>query len=479
MNTTVSQGDTRLKDEGLKQENRIKVEAVLKAVSYAIAFTGFLSIAGQVGIIFSSVFLALVIAAVFIDFKNSPGPREEGNASSPAPEGVTPMSPSSSVSSHVPRWVVNTLSIIIISLSFYRLYTKDFVDTTVEAILLLTAVKFLEEKKFRDYMQIYIMSVFMLAGSALMSIDLMFLFYFMILFPLTSTAIVILTYETEFPGLRLKRSDLSKIVLRALLIPLMSIPLSAVIFVILPRTNFHFLGFLNRAGIGRAGFTDNVNLGEVSSIQLDTSVIFRAQMERLNETQLYWRGIVFDEFDGTSWKSVDRDSLRNMQESRPKGKRVNQTIYLEPYDNRYLFTLDMPVYVSGTGTYLSKNYTVRYLRNINSTMRYDVVSVLPESYPASANDAAKDKGLPGNFSPAIINLAKSLTTGNTQRQAITTIFNYLHNGRFRYALDKLPVSSKPLEEFLFKSRYGNCEYFASAMAVMLRSIEIPARLVGG
>ncbi|MBF0565088.1 MAG: DUF3488 domain-containing transglutaminase family protein [Nitrospirae bacterium] len=430
----------------------VKVDAVLKAFSYAIALVGYLSVARNVGALFSAIFLALALTAIYLDYKRTV---------------------------HVPRWMVNTLSLLVISYSVYRYFTEDIVEPTVEAIMVLTAIKFLEDKKFRDYMQIYILSVFMLAGSALMSIDLIFLVFFIALFFLISTSIVILTFYTEMPDLQLRGKEMRKIVTRSLLIPLMSIPLSAAIFVTLPRTNFHFLGFLNRAGIGRAGFTDNVNLGEVSSIQLDTSVIFRAGMMPVNDDQLYWRGIVFDKFDGNSWKSEKREFVRDLRELQPKGKRVSQIIYLEPYDNKYLFTLDRPLYVNAAGVDLFNDFTIKYHRNINSTMRYDVVSLMSTSYPDSDANARRFLELPAGLSPGFAKLAKTLTAGKTGNEAVKSLFNHLHGGGFRYSLEKLPQSPKPLEEFLFNLRAGNCEYFASALAVLLRTINIPSRLVGG
>jgi hypothetical protein len=76
-------------------------------------------------------------------------------------------------------------------------------------------------------------------------------------------------------------------------------------------------------------------------------------------------------------------------------------------------------------------------------------------------------------------LTQSLTGAKRGPEKAQVIMDFFQKGGFRYSLKNLPITLHPVEEFIFKYRYGNCEYFASAMAVMLRTIGIPARIVGG
>ncbi|KJU83393.1 transglutaminase domain-containing protein, partial [Candidatus Magnetobacterium bavaricum] len=233
----------------LKGHSQIEIEYVLKAATYVVAALAYLSVCRYIGLVYGVLFIALTGLSVYLEY----GKRY-----------------------FVPRWLINFLSVSVILLSFYRVYTEDLLEPTVETLAILLAIKFLEEKKFRDYMQIYMLSVFLLTGSALLSLDFIFMLFFILIFFLVSTSIVLLTYHTESPLLRLDKDSLYKIMTRSMLIPLMSIPLTALIFLVLPRTSFHFLGFLGRTAVGRAGFADNVLLGDVSNIQLDSSIIFRA-----------------------------------------------------------------------------------------------------------------------------------------------------------------------------------------------------------
>ncbi|MBF0343882.1 MAG: DUF3488 domain-containing transglutaminase family protein [Nitrospirae bacterium] len=436
----------------LKGLNQIKIEYVLKAVTYIVAFLAYLSVCKYLGVLYNILFLSLTALSIYLEYNKS---------------------------YFVPRWLVNLLSVAVIFLSFYRVYTEDLLEPTVAALAALAGIKFLEEKKFRDYMQIYMICVFLLAGSALLSIDFIFMVFFVLIFFLISIAIVLLTYHTESPSLQLDKESLYKIITSSLLIPLMSIPLTVLIFLILPRTSFHFLGFLGKASSGRAGFSDNVLLGDVSNIQLDSSIIFRAQMDRISDNQLYWRGIVFDDFDGVSWKSKELDQVFDLRNMHLRGKMVRQTIYLEPYGNKYLFTLDKPTIVSYRKVDLYKNFVVMAHDDIKSKLRYDVVSVLPERHSGTVEDEWKYKKLPEGLSPDITALAQTITTGMEKRAAMEALVHYLRDGDYKYSLEKLPQTLTPLVDFLFKHKYGNCEYFASALAVMLRAAGISANVVGG
>ncbi|MBF0463474.1 MAG: DUF3488 domain-containing transglutaminase family protein [Nitrospirae bacterium] len=435
----------------------ISFKSAVKISAYTIALIAFFSVFTHISPVFPAAFIALLALAFYFDFKK------------PA---------------HISRLAINLVSVIVIAVSVYRVMTEDIVEPSVEALIILLAMKFLEEKKFRDYMQIYLISVFVLMGSALLSIDFTFFLFFVVMFFLTAVSIVLLTYHIEAPELIIDRASFIKIIKRALLIPLASIPLTVVIFMILPRTNYQFLRFLNHGQVGTSGFSDTVSLGSVSSIQIDSSPVLRASMDPVDEQSLYWRGIVFDHFDGLTWKSSLReDEKQGNKNTLQGGKTILQTIYLQPYDNKFLFALDRPVSVSYRGSKISEDFTVSLRDTVKAMIKYDVISKIEVPLNSNArtipNNTKRYLQLPDNVPPQILSLSKSLTGGRSTDEAIKTIYRYLHSGLYTYSLDKLPTSDTPLSDFLFKKRSGNCEYFASAMALMLRAAGIPANVIGG
>lgn len=440
-----------LRYTALTDKTSIRIGDAVKIITYLIGMAGFASNFRHINYGYALLFIALCGLSVYFERR-----------------GKFP----------IPRWVLNICALAVLFISFYRLNLDNIVIPALEGLLLLLSIKFLQEKKFRDFMQIYTIVVFLLAGSSLMSIDMEFLLYFMALLFLLGLAIVLLAYYTQNPALVLPGKTVLKIILNSLLIPLVSIPLTLFMFVILPRTNYPFFKFLNRAEKAQSGFTDNVRLGEVSSIQEDSSIIFRARMPRLDNEVLYWRGIVLDYYDGKSWRNLQRDTPVQVHLT---GKRVEQTIYIEPYENKYLFALDKPLHIALRDATSHNDLTFSLAQNIGRKLRYEAVSVLSEVIPEHGIDEDKYLQLPEGISRETIDLVAGLVRGKRQdtEETIRLLLKFLREGDYKYSFRSLPITQEPLEAFLFKYKYGNCEYFASAMAVMLRLAQVPSRLVGG
>lgn len=436
----------------LTDNSAIKVETLIKWLTYLTGAIGFLSVFRHLGYLYIFLFLAVFLFSIYLEYRQA---------------------------SFIPRWVLNIMSLAVIAASFFRINPDDFGMQMVEALILLLAIKFLEAKKVRDYMQIYAITVFLLAGSALMSIDIIFLLYFAGLIFVITVAIIMLTYYSHDHDLLLEKKIAAKIILKSLILPLISIPATALMFLVLPRTNYPLADFLNRGETAKSGFSDNVQLGEISSIQRDASTIFRANMERVSDEALYWRGIVMDYFDGSSWRAVRKSEVR-LPDNLKKGA-IKQTIYLEPYGSRYLIALDKPVAIALKGITTYKDLSFSLPVNIERRLKYEALSVMSNFIHEEGADRGIYLQLPGKISPEITALAGELALNKGSEREITEAFLrfFLSEGRFKYSLENLPITKKPLEDFLFKHKYGNCEYFASAMAVLLRAAGIPARVVGG
>ncbi|MHB8110676.1 MAG: transglutaminase family protein [Syntrophorhabdaceae bacterium] len=379
----------------------------------------------------------------------------------------------------IPRWI---LVIFTITVLFYFLIQFDFQDLIghiMEVLFVLMGIKFLEHKKARDYMQIYALALFVLAGLGLMTLDMAFIAYMLLFFVILSLSSVFLTFYSQDPDLEFTSQTVKTMVAKCLWIPLLAIPLSGLMFIILPRTSYPILTFLNRPDKARSGFTDNVKLGHVSDIQEDERIIFRVTMKKIDDLSLYWRGITLDYFDGSSWKSTRRNVFLSSQTGNPTGKAVAQTVYLEPYENSSLFALDKPVNIDLRRARRNSDFTFSMPAMIEKRTRYTVFSILSETIPEKNIDPKTYLQVPPNISPLIVSLAQSLEVKGNKDATTKKILAHLASNRYKYSLKDLPQSGNPLESFLFESPSGNCEFFASAMAILLRINEIPSRLVGG
>jgi protein-glutamine gamma-glutamyltransferase len=428
----------------------VKVEALLKFITYCCALTGFACVAQYVEPLYGAGFAALLALSVYFDLKGA---------------------------SLVPRWLLNTLSVAVLLPSMFRVTADYLIEPILNALVVLIAIKLLENKLFRDYMQIFMMCMFCLIGSSLVSFSVVFLLYFFILLAFSTVSLMLLAYFSHDKAMSISRENGVKILQQALIVCCIAIPASSVFFLILPRTNFPLFSFLGKIAHAKSGFSDSVSLGGVADIQEDSALIFRAEMEQIDEASLYWRGVELDEFDGGAWRR-SRNPPEAWDEA-PPGRQVTQTIYLEPYGNRYLFVLDRPraLYPMGKGSWIK--VTNLWPEDIYSRIRYRVVSVPADFGPRAHIDRKRYLQLPPDLSPRIGQLVRDVTGSASGANPVQPLLAYLKTGQYSYSLEGLPVSGSPLEEFLFETKRGNCEYFASALAVMLRSAGIPSRLIGG
>ncbi|NPA51898.1 MAG: DUF3488 domain-containing transglutaminase family protein [Aquificae bacterium] len=425
---------------------KIKIKTVLLFITYAIAFTGFLAISRYISPEYIVIFLLLFGLGIYSDYK----------ATYP-----------------IPRLLLNIIATGFIIYKFFTLSLEDPILPIIEALIVLLGIKLLEEKRFRDYLQIYIISVFLLTGYALVSINMIFVLYFMLLFFLITTAVVILAFYFEDPQLTIDKHILLKIFALGVSIPTIAIPIAVFLFIILPRTDYPLFTFLNHGIKGTTGFSDSVKLGEVSEIQEDSSVIMRVKMEKINNNLLYWRGIALSFFDGKEWKNIQTYE----KEGIVHGTKINQEVILEPYGNRYLFALDKPVLIENKEIRALDDFTFYLPKKIKKRIKYKAVSILSESIQVDNIQRELYLQVPENIKKELQNLAKTLKK-ETPIKTVYAVLNFLSQN-YQYSLENLPKSQNPILDFLFKTKKGNCEYFASTASILLRLNNIPTRLIAG
>ncbi len=375
------------------------------------------------------------------------------------------------------RWILNFIGILTITFTAFRIYPENLVIPIIEALFILIGIKFLEDKKYRDYMQIYLMSLFLAAGFSLLTMKLFYFIYLTILLILLTLAGIILTFFDENEEILLEKIALLKILFTSFLIFIFSLPVATSIFIILPRVNNPIFNYLNQEKRALSGFTSKLTLGDVKEIQEDNSIIFRVVMKKIENKNLYWRGLVLDYFDGKTWKNSG-GIYENIKNIKIRGKLIKQIIYLEPYYNKYLFVLDKPVIVAGKKTKINGLISVEYYKILNKRIRYLAYSIISNS--AFQNNIKKKiyLELPEKISVKILKLAKTLKT-NSEIETLKNIEDFFYKNNFKYEIKDLPLTDTPIKDFLFKYKKGNCEYFASSLALLLRLCKIPSRIIAG
>ncbi|MBC7901762.1 MAG: DUF3488 domain-containing protein, partial [Saprospiraceae bacterium] len=472
-------------------------DKLLKILSYAAVFCGFFSlwVSGTFGVIGTALFVSVMIAGWFL----------EGS-----------------------RWQISerlgTVLIVLAMPAFYLGWKfQVFGFTTSEAmvagilarlILSLTAIKILQRKSDRDWIFLYLMAFFEVLLAAGLSISALYLFSFVAYVFIMACTIILFEIKksdkTTIDKSTLKDAAMAASRLAAM--PLRRLPVTAVVliaFIIMLATPMFFLlPRVGGAGIGgnsgglstSSGFSDTVKLGGIGSIQQKDEVVMRVRLENRDEGlgNLRWRGIALDTFDNRSWSRTKAA----FNETKVKGERdliqvdfatgreslTLQTIYLEPLDRPVLFSLSRAIGVQGNFPALFKDVhgAITFPR-VGERVSYKVLSdrTLPTAselrsddsiYPAEGQNYLQ---LPENLDPRIAELSRQIIGVKANRyDAARLLESHLQNN-FGYTLEQKAGGDEPLADFLFNVREGHCEYFATAMAVMLRTQGIAARIVNG
>lgn len=381
-------------------------------------------------------------------------------------------------------------------------------------ILSLSAIKILQRKSDRDWIFLYLMAFFEVLLAAGLSISALYLFSFVFfVFVMVCTVIV---FEVRKTG-RMTRDKMAPVVaadvelavsgtlpgkrlpVTAIVLIFFIISLAVPMFFLLPRVGGAGLGG-NPAGVSTSsGFSDTVKLGGIGNIQQNNQVVMRVRLEgEGNDTsRLRWRGVALDTFDNKSWsRKVAAKEPRGRSErdiipidyTSGRGQLTTQTVYLEPLENPVLFALPKIIGVQGNFPVLFKDRhgSVSFNRS-GERISYKVLSdrslPSPEAlrtdrveYP---NDVDSYLKLPDGIDPRIKQLAAQVTEQSRNRyDAAKSIESYLQNN-FGYTLEQKASGDQPLADFLFNVKEGHCEYFATAMAIMLRTEGIATRVVNG
>ncbi len=268
------------------------------------------------------------------------------------------------------------------------------------------------------------------------------------------------------------------------------------LFFVIPRVGEATLAL--RGATRRAvGFTDRVQLGTVGQLENDTTVVMRVYLaDGAPPTSLLshlrWRGATLDRFDGTTWTGDHRRRLAirrypggpiDIQPPRGGGVYLRQSIFLEPIGTDAVFAAPhaLLLWARSGAAFVDETGAIS-VPDPSARLQYSVDSVVggpPFGGPLERADAARYLQLPA-VPPRIADLAREVTAGTrTQAQAAAALTVFLSRDyQYTLALERR-TTLDPLEEFLFVRRNGNCEYFAAALAVMLRTLGIPARIVSG
>jgi transglutaminase-like putative cysteine protease len=387
----------------------------------------------------------------------------------------------------------------------YFYLSHDFLIATVHMIIILAVLKILSTRTRRDHFYSIAISFLELLAAAILSSSISF---FLVLTVFLCCLIAALTSgeirrAAARPSQQIAQLGRIRVAPRlgtlAVTVTSGILLITAGLFFVLPRTAGAALRGLARHNYHLSGFSSTVRLGEVGELQLDSRTIMRVKpyhQFRL-PVGLKWRGLIFSQFDGRAWSvSPHREPLDTRQgvvqvatdsERLRNGPAVTYRVDLSPLDSDALFIAGLPDFLNvGVPRIFRMEGSAYRLGYIPSeAIRYEVSSAINSAFaPGSIDLTLRERGqylqLPHRLDPRIPELAREFAGhAADDLQRARNIEASLHR-RYAYTLQlpaKLPKD--PLADFLFERKQGHCEYFSSAMAVMLRTQGIPSRVVNG
>ena len=352
------------------------------------------------------------------------------------------------------------------------------IQPVISVLAIMLAVRLGGEKTVRHSLQIYALSIFCFASSSLFDLSPIFLIYLGLLLFLVTITLVILTFQSQDHTMTVTKADLKRILLSGLLMPVLAVPLLILYFPIMPRTQMPLWHFLTPTPSRTTGYTDTVEPGSQSNITESLTLAFRAEMPSLPLNQLYWRGTVFNRTDGNKWTRLSQIPT---EQAALLGRQVRQVIYPEPSTVRTLIALDRPKIINMQRVTSSPDGVFELSRVTGRRLSYDVESqssdVVTQLNPINRKFYTQ---LPNRIPARIRTLASTIAnSGEDDRARVDFLEKYFRNGDYRYSTKDLATGESAIEQFIFERKKGNCEFFASSFAILLRASGVPCRLVGG
>ncbi|MDJ0700645.1 MAG: DUF3488 and transglutaminase-like domain-containing protein [Woeseiaceae bacterium] len=344
-------------------------------------------------------------------------------------------------------------------------------------LAIMAALKLLETRKRRDQFVLLFIAVFLVMASLLRDQFLWSIPYLVVGVTLIMTAWLRMSASESMAAMASVRTT-SRLMLYAL-------PLAMAMWVFFPRLSVPFWSVPIDTSRGSSGLSDTMSPGDISSLSLSDAVAFRVRFagDVPVPRDRYWRGLVLRNFNGRTWAAADP-----IVDPRPGerieflGEPIDYEVTLEPTNQRWIFALELPSSWSLRDSFMTRRNLVTSILPVDQRIAYKA-----RSYPGFRSDLdlselAKSWNmlLPESGNRRTRDLARSMrAAAGSDRDFIRAVLNMFNREEFYYTLEPPPLGSNPVDRFLFDTRQGFCEHYASAFSVMLRAAGIPTRVVVG
>ncbi|MEM1143576.1 MAG: DUF3488 and transglutaminase-like domain-containing protein [Pseudomonadota bacterium] len=389
------------------------------------------------------------------------------------------------------RWVKVVMAVAVaggVVLSYGSLLG---LEPMVAYLLTSFALKLTEMNTRKDAYVVVFLGYFVCLVGFLFTQDLLLVVYSLILVWVLTAALI--SVHRRSASLR----DMRHLKLSATML-MQAFPLMLVLFFLFPRIPPLWVVPL-KSHSAKTGMSDRLQPGDVSRLSQSDEVAFRASFEGEipPKNELYWRGLVMSALDESGWRTLRYYEVPASERVKPRvdtiGPRIDYSVILNPTQQNWLFSL-RHAQSKKPGIMNLADHRLYSAVIVESKLLYDV-----SSWPEAILDPTLSEWrreietqLDPVSNPRTRALARSLwqdsVIGQTDllrgelgtRAFVNTVLSYFRENAFFYTLQPPRLAdSDSMDDFLFNSRRGFCEHYAYAFAVMMRSVGVPTRVVGG
>lgn len=409
-----------------------------------------------------------------------------------------------------PRWVFNAAALAVLAgCMVYGLWFAEYpILAAIYFVGYIIILRAFELESSRDFKLAALLSLFEIAAASLVLISPWF-------FALVAAWLVSVFFSLNLITIYSRSSSqqplkaLGRLILLDLLAASFSLVFGVALFFFLPRIGFSLVSLPVNADRSWSGYSSTIKLGKVSELLENRTPVMRIHVDRDSGVPgVKWRMRAMEYFDRGEWQDLsgmskiigtiyNQPTTVNLHP--PAGVRLTQEIYLEPGFGPELpaasvaYAYQVPYYrfrtiICSPNDYCSLPFIsyerVHYLAySLIPDYTTEQISSALKSFPQFAAEK-KNKWvnrllqLPSG-SDQICRLAEDVAGGETDpARKIEAVRGFLEKN-YKYSLSGLPTGPEAISDFLFRSKTGNCEYFATAGALMLRCQKIPNRLAAG
>ncbi len=387
----------------------------------------------------------------------------------------------------LPGWVWRAaLLAVTLGATFFTFRTLVGRDAGVTLIVVLLALKTLELRARRDAFVVFFLGFFTL---------LTHFFYSQSLVTAAGILVALLGLLTALVNAHMPvgRPSLARSARIAGSMALMGAPIMLVLFLLFPRLA-PLWGTPGDPETGRSGLSGQMRVGQIARLALDESIALRVRFNGPTPPQdrIYFRGPVLSTFDGREWRPLESDfglGNRLSADLQVAGTPLDYEVTMEPHDRPWLFVLEgtaTPPEVPGTRVRMNDELQWLTQRPMGSLVRFTA-----QAYPEFRHGPQRlvlglqdFLTLPPSYNPRTLQLAQELRRQygpgpENAPRLVQAALDLLRTGGYSYTLDPGVYGRDTADEFWFDRKAGFCEHIASSFAILMRGMDIPARIVTG